>query len=181
MNARLRYALAMVQPLPDGKSPQPQPIDLTSDEYFMGEALRLAKMAYETDEVPVGAVIVRNTKIIARAHNQVETLHDATAHAEMIAITQAEKALGDWRLTDCTIYVTKEPCPMCAGAILLARFKRLVFGAPDERAGAAGSVFSIAQSPVLNHTVKIEAALCAGECAALLKDFFRQQRRKPKS
>src|SRR6516162_2785370 len=106
-------------------------IDLHSDDYFMGEALRQAAKAYEKDEVPVGAVIVRDGKIIARAYNQVEVLNDATAHAEMLALTQAESAIGDWRLTDCDLYVTKEPCPMCAGAIVHVRLRRVIFGCPD--------------------------------------------------
>ena len=109
-------------------------IDLHSDDYFMGEALRQAAKAYEAGEVPVGAVIVREGRIIARAFNQVELLKDATAHAEMLALTQAEEAVGDWRLTDCTLYVTKEPCPMCAGAIVHTRLARVVFGAGDPKA-----------------------------------------------
>ena len=113
----------------------------------MGEALRLARVAYEAGEVPVGAVIVRDAKTIARAHNQVELLKDATAHAEILAITQAANALGDWRLEGCTLFVTKEPCPMCAGAIMLSRLKRLVFGVRDERAGGAGSVFPSPRPP----------------------------------
>ena len=104
-------------------------IDLHSDAYFMGEALRQALRAYEAEEVPIGAVVVREGRIIARAFNQVELLKDATAHAEMLAITQAEQAVGDWRLNDCTLYVTKEPCPMCAGAVVHVRFGRVVFGA----------------------------------------------------
>src|SRR5208283_3727633 len=103
-------------------------IDLHSDHYFMGEALRQAAKAYEAEEVPVGAVVVRNGRIIARASNQVELLKDATAHAEMLALTQAESVVGDWRLTDCTLYTTKEPCPMCAGAIVHTRMARVVFG-----------------------------------------------------
>jgi tRNA(Arg) A34 adenosine deaminase TadA len=109
-------------------------IDLQSDHHFMGEALRQAAKAYEAEEVPIGAVIVREGRIIARAFNQVELLKDATAHAEMLAITQAEEAVGDWRLTDCTLYVTKEPCPMCAGAMVHVRFARVVFGALDPKA-----------------------------------------------
>jgi len=112
-------------------------IDLNSDAYFMGEALRQARKAYRAEEVPVGAVIVREGLIIARAFNQVETLKDATAHAEMLAITQAESVVGAWRLTDCELYVTKEPCPMCAGAIVHTRLRRVVFGCP------APAVFSI--------------------------------------
>src|ERR1700751_6447734 len=111
-------------------------LDLVPDEYFMREALRQAQKAYTTDEVPVGAVIVREGKIIARAFNQVELLKDATAHAEMLVLTQAEEAVGDWRLTDCTLYVTKEPCPMCAGAIVHTRLARVVFGASAPQAGA---------------------------------------------
>src|SRR2546425_11316487 len=110
-----------------------------NEEYFMREALRQAQKAYDTDEVPVGAVIVRAGRIIARASNQVELLKDATAHAEMLALTQAQEAVGDWRLTDCTLYVTKEPCPMCAGAIVHTRLARVVFGASDPKGGAAGS------------------------------------------
>src|SRR5271165_4919551 len=113
-------------------------IDLHSDEYFMGEALRQAARAFAAGEVPVGAVVVREGRIIARASNQVELLKDATAHAEMLAITQAEEVAGDWRLTGCTLYVTKEPCPMCAGAIVHVRLARVVFGVADPKGGAAG-------------------------------------------
>jgi len=161
--------------------PQPSaepsgPIDLTSDDYFMGEALRLARMAYEADEVPVGAVIVRNARIIARAHNQVELLKDATAHAEILAITQAANALGDWRLEGCTLFVTKEPCPMCAGAIMLSRVKRLVFGVRDERAGGAGSVFPITTATGLNHVIEVQSGVKETEARDLLQDFFRSRR-----
>src|ERR1022692_1946859 len=112
-------------------------IDLQSDHYFMGEALRQAAKAYEREEVPVGAVVVREGRIIARAFNQVELLKDATAHAEMLALTQAEQAAGDWRLTDCTLYVTKEPCAMCAGAIVHTRLARVGFGGTDPQGGGA--------------------------------------------
>src|ERR1700744_860222 len=118
-------------------------IDLQSDHYFMGEALRQAAKAFEAEEVPVGAVVVRNGRIIARASNQVELLKDATAHAEMLAVTQAEEAMGDWRLTGCTLYVTKEPCPMCAGGLVLARLRRVVFGAGDPKGGAAGGALNL--------------------------------------
>ncbi len=154
----------------------PHPIDLTTDDHFMGEALRLARTAYEAGEVPVGAVIVRNAKIIARAHNQVELLKDATAHAEILAITQAANSLGDWRLEGCTLFVTKEPCPMCAGAIMLSRLKRLVFGVPDERAGGAGSVFSITSAPGLNHVLEVQSGVRETEARDLLKSFFRARR-----
>src|SRR4051794_41283295 len=120
-------------------------IDLQSDHYFMGEALRQATRAYEAEETPIGAVVVREGRIIARAYNQVELLKDATAHAEMLAITQAETLVGDWRLSECTLYVTKEPCPMCAGAIVHVRLGRVVFGAPDPKAGAAGGVLNLLQ------------------------------------
>src|SRR4026208_2149856 len=110
---------------------EPPIIDLESDHYFMGEALRQAAKAYTAEEVPIGAVVVRAGRIIGRAHNQVELLKDATAHAEMLALTQAEAAVGDWRLTDCDLYVTKEPCAMCAGALVHVRMRRLVFGCAD--------------------------------------------------
>jgi tRNA(adenine34) deaminase len=155
------------------------PIDLTSDEYFMGEALRLALIAYEADEVPVGAVIVRELKIIARAHNQVELLKDATAHAEVLAITQAANGLGDWRLEGCTLFVTKEPCPMCAGAIMLSRVKRLVFGVRDDRAGGAGTVFPIPSAKGLNHVVEVVAGVKEDEARVLLQSFFRAKRSNP--
>src|SRR3954454_3147725 len=132
-------------------------IDLQSDHYFMGEALRQAIRAYDADEVPVGAVVVREGHIIARAFNQVELLKDATAHAEMLAITQAEEAVGDWRLTDCTLYVTKEPFPMCAGAVVHVRLARVVFGASDPKAGAAGSALNLLQFSGLNHRADITA------------------------
>src|SRR5213078_3033418 len=146
------------------------------DEYFMREALRQAKKAYAVDEVPVGAVVVREDKIIGRAHNQVELLKDATAHAEMLALTQAEAAVGDWRLTDCDLYVTKEPCAMCAGALVHTRIKRVIFGCADPAAGAAGSVINLLQMPTLNHRCDIASGVLAGECAAILRGFFRERR-----
>jgi tRNA(adenine34) deaminase len=153
-------------------------IDLQSDDYFMREALRQARRAYDADEVPVGAVIVREGKIIARAFNQVELLKDATAHAEMLALTQAAHALGDWRLAGATLFVTKEPCPMCAGAIVLSRVQRLVFGVRDDRAGAAGSVFSITAATGLNHTVAVTSGVREEEARSLLQEFFRAKRRQ---
>src|SRR5512138_2609969 len=151
-------------------------IDLQSDHYFMGEAIRQAVRAYEGDEVPVGAVIVREGRIIARAANQVELLKDATAHAEMLAITQAEGAVGDWRLTDCTLYVTKEPCPMCAGAIVHVRLARVVYGAIDPKGGAAGGMMNLLQHPSLNHRSEITTGVREAECRALLQTFFAEQR-----
>jgi tRNA(adenine34) deaminase len=155
-------------------------IDLHSDDYFMGEALRQAAKAYEKEEVPVGAVIVRGGKIIARAFNQVELLKDATAHAEMLALTQAENAVGDWRLTDCTLYVTKEPCPMCAGAVVHTRLARVVFGAGDPKGGAAGGAMNLLQFPTLNHRCEITGGVREAECRVLLKDFFSEQRQSQK-
>src|SRR5712672_2518564 len=151
-------------------------IDLQSDQYFMGEALRQAAKAYSAEEVPVGAVVVREGHIIARAYNQVELLKDATAHAEMLALTQAEEAVGDWRLSDCTLYVTKEPCPMCAGAIVNVRLARLVYGASDPKGGAAGSALNLLQYPTFNHRCDITHGVREAECRALLQTFFAEQR-----
>jgi len=156
-------------------------IDLQSDQYFMGEALRQAARAYEAEETPVGAVIVREGRIIARAYNQVETLKDATAHAEMLALTQAESVVGDWRLVDCTLYVTKEPCPMCAGAVVHTRLARVVFGAGDPKAGAAGGALNLLQYPTFNHRCDITAGVREPECRAMLKTFFAEQREKAKN
>jgi tRNA(adenine34) deaminase len=153
-------------------------IDLQSDHYFMGEALRQAARAYDAEEVPVGAVIVREGRIIARSHNQVELLKDATAHAEMLAVTQAEEVFGDWRLTGCTLYVTKEPCPMCAGAIVHVRLPRVVFGVSDPKGGAAGSALNLLQFPTLNHRCEITAGVREAECRDLLRSFFAEQRNK---
>ena len=156
-------------------------IDLQSDHYFMGEALRQARRAYEAEEVPVGAVVVRAGRIIARAFNQVELLKDATAHAEMLALTQAEEAVGDWRLADCTLYVTKEPCPMCAGAILHVRLARLVYGVSDPKGGAAGSALNLLQLPSLNHQCEITRGVRQSECRVLLQSFFAGRRGSAKS
>lgn len=146
------------------------------DAQFMEEALRQARCAARAEEVPVGAVIVRAGRIIARAFNQVEQLKDATAHAEMLALTQAQAAVGDWRLTDCTLYVTKEPCPMCAGAIVHTRLARVVFGCPDPKAGAAGSAMNLLQSERLNHRCAVTGGVREEECRALLREFFARQR-----
>jgi len=158
-------------------------IDLHSDHYFMGEALRQAARAFAAAETPVGAVVVLQGRIIARAFNQVETLKDATAHAEMLAITQAEEAVGDWRLAGATLYVTKEPCPMCAGAMIHVRLQRVVFGAADPKAGAAGSALNLLQFPGLNHRCQITSAVRQAECRELLRAFFAQRRAEahPKS
>ena len=161
--------------------PEEAIIDLHSDDYFMREALRQALRAYEAGEVPVGAVIVREGRIIARAFNQVEQLKDATAHAEMLGLTQAEAALGDWRLTDCTLYVTKEPCPMCAGAMVHTRLARVVYGVSDAKGGAAGGTMNLLQFPTLNHRCDITAGVREVECRDLLKNFFAQQRLSKKA
>jgi len=146
------------------------------DAHFMAEALRQAAKAYAAGEVPVGAVVVFEGRVIARAWNQVELLKDATAHAEMLALTAAESAIGDWRLTGCTLYVTKEPCPMCAGAIVHCRLDRVVFGAPDAKGGAAGGALNLLQFPTLNHRCEISSGVRRDECAGLLKSFFQERR-----
>ena len=147
----------------------------------MAQALREANKAYAAGEVPVGAVVVREGRIIARAWNQVETLRDATAHAEMLALTAAQQSVGDWRLEGCTLYVTKEPCPMCAGAIVHCRPDRVVFGCPDAKAGAAGGWINLLDSnPPLNHRCEVRAGLMQTECLELLQRFFRVAREKKK-
>ncbi|NLZ63907.1 MAG: tRNA adenosine(34) deaminase TadA [Lentisphaerae bacterium] len=147
-------------------------------EYYMRLALREARKAYDTGEVPVGAVIVWQQKVIARAHNQVELLKDGTAHAEMIALTQAAAAVGDWRLTECCLYVSKEPCAMCAGAMVNCRLGKLVFGCNDPRMGAAGSALNITAFPGMLHRVETESGVLEEECSALLREFFQTRRIK---
>jgi tRNA(adenine34) deaminase len=142
----------------------------------MRAALREAEEAARKDEVPVGAVVVHEGRIIGRGHNQREMLKDPTAHAEMIAITQAAAALEGWRLEGTTLYVTLEPCLMCAGAMVNARVPRVVFGAPDPRAGACGSLYQVGLDPRLNHRFEVKGGVLAAECAALLRDFFARQR-----
>lgn len=154
-------------------------IDLESHMFFMGEALRQAAKAFASEEVPVGAVIVRGSRIIARAWNQVEMLKDATAHAEMLVLTQAQQVVGDWRLTDCTLYVTKEPCPMCAGAMVHTRLAHVVYGASDVKGGAAGGAMNLLQFPTLNHRCDITSGVRLEECRNLLREFFAIQRGKP--
>jgi len=150
------------------------------DERRMEEAIRLAQRAAEAGEVPVGAVIVHEGRVIGRAHNQVETLHDATAHAEMIAITQAAEALANWRLEGAEIYVTLEPCPMCAGALVNSRAARIIYGADDPIAGACGSVFNIVNEKRLNHRIPVVKGILAERCSELLKSFFRARRQASK-
>lgn len=148
----------------------------TLDKLYMSEALKEARAAFDADEVPVGAVIVYEGRVIAKAHNQIKLLKDPTAHAEMIAITQAASFLGNERLLNMTMYATIEPCSMCAGALVLARIKRLVYGAGDPKAGACGSVFNITNSRKLNHRIKVSKGILETECAALLKEFFSRLR-----
>ena len=150
------------------------------DEHYMKLALQQAQQAAESDEVPVGAVIVHGERTIALAHNQREQLNDPTAHAEMIAITQAAEAIGDWRLEKCTLYVTLEPCLMCAGAILQARMGRLVYGASDPKAGAVESLFQTMEDNRLNHQVESTSGILAQPCAEILSHFFQVQRSQGK-
>lgn len=146
------------------------------DEAMMRQAIAEAKLALEHEDVPVGAVIVHEGHIIGRGHNQREQLQDPTAHAEIIALTAAARAVGSWRLIDCTMYVTLEPCVMCAGALVNARMTRLVYGATDPKAGACASLFNIVADPRLNHRVNVLAGVLAEDCAQLLRDFFAHQR-----
>ena len=144
--------------------------------FYMSEALKEAQKAFEEDEVPVGAVIVHDGRIIARGHNQIERLKDPTAHAEIIAITSAANYLGTKWLNEASLYVTIEPCSMCAGAMVLARIKKLSFGASDPKTGACGSVIDIANHKELNHRIKVTRGTLEAECSSLLKDFFRKKR-----
>lgn len=148
----------------------------TDDERFMLEAINQAEIAAEQDEVPVGAVIVQNGKIIAKAHNQVETDKASSSHAEMIALAEAEKVLGEKWLLDATMYVTLEPCSMCAGAMVLARIKRLVIGARDPKTGACGSIINVIDNEGLNHRVEITTGVFEKECSEMLTNFFREKR-----
>jgi tRNA(adenine34) deaminase len=146
------------------------------DEYFMRLAIREAQAALEHDDVPIGAVVVRDGEVIGAAHNERELRQDPTAHAELIALREASRALGSWRVLDAVLYVTLEPCAMCAGAVVLARVPRLVYGATDPKAGAAGSVLDVLAQPRLNHRPAVAGGLLAEECAELLTDFFGSRR-----
>lgn len=151
--------------------------NLNQDEYWMQEALKEAEKALKKKEVPVGAVVVYQNKIIGRGHNQVETLNDATAHAEILAIGAASNYLNSWRLNDSTIYVTVEPCIMCAGAIILSRLDKLVFGTLDPKAGACGSLYNLTQDIRLNHQVEIVSGVLEEQCKAILTAFFERLRK----
>ena len=146
------------------------------DEHWIGLALDEARAAREGGDVPIGAIVVRDGEIIARAGNRTVRDQDPTAHAEVLAIRAAAKAVQSWRLTGCTLYVTLEPCAMCAGAIVLSRLDRLVFGAWDEKAGMVGSLGDLVRHPRLNHRAEVAAGVCEQECAALLRDFFELRR-----
>ncbi|MCI8876898.1 MAG: tRNA adenosine(34) deaminase TadA [Lachnospiraceae bacterium] len=150
------------------------------EEKFMRAAIREAKKAYALDEVPIGCVIVREEKIIARGYNRRNTDKNTLAHAELSAIKKASKKCGDWRLEDCTMYVTLEPCQMCAGAIVQSRMKKVVIGANNPKAGCAGSVLNLLQMAAFNHQVEIEKGVLEEECSSMLSDFFRELREKRK-
>ncbi|MDB9741516.1 tRNA adenosine(34) deaminase TadA [Akkermansiaceae bacterium] len=155
--------------------------DFSSDAFYMQQALREARKAYAATEVPIGAVIVKDGQIIARGHNQVELLKDATAHAEMLALGAAMQGLDSWRLEGCTLYVTKEPCPMCAGAIVHCRPDRVVFGCSDPKSGAAGGWINLLESnPPLNHRCEVTRGVMEEECLQLVQSFFREARAKKK-
>ena len=147
-----------------------------SDVFWMGKALELAQHAGEIGQVPVGAILVKDSICIAATHNQREQSGNPIAHAEMLAIQEAAQKLGDWRLTDTILYVTLEPCPMCAGAIVLARIPKVVYAAHDPKAGAAGTLYNILQDPRLNHQVELNSGVCAEESSTLLKSFFKNRR-----
>ena len=150
---------------------------VSADDIFMKEAFKEAVTAFEADEVPIGAVIVHNNTIVARAHNQVEMLKDPTAHAEMIAVTQACATLARKWLNGCTVYVTIEPCSMCAGALVLARVSRLCVGAMDPKAGACGSVVNVARHNSLNHRIDVVSGIQADACGGIVSEFFQKKRR----
>ena len=155
-------------------------VNMNTHEKFMKEAIKEAKKAYEKDEVPVGAVIVKDGKIIARAHNIKETKNDTTKHAEILAIQKASKKLETWRLYGCELYVTLEPCSMCTGALINSRIDKIYIGTMDEKTGACGSVLNLLKDYTFNHKVECEAGILKEECENLLKDFFKQLRRRKK-
>ena len=157
------------------------PLILHSDEYFMRKALAEAEDAGERGEVPIGAVVVHQNRVIARAANQVEMLKDATAHAEMVAITQAAAHLGNWRLSECTLYVTKEPCAMCAGAMVNAKLGKLVFGCDDPRSGAAGGALDITGFPGMLYKVEVSRGVLAEACLEVIQRFFKRRRAEGKT
>jgi len=149
---------------------------MSDDRRFMGIALEEAQKAFEEDEVPVGAAVVFEGRVVGRGHNAKESSGDPTAHAEVLAIRRAAQALGRWRLSGCTLYVTLEPCPMCVGAMIAARLDRLVFGCTDDKAGAAVTLYELARDTRMNHQLEVASGVMADEAARLLKEFFRQKR-----
>lgn len=155
-----------------------EPVIVFDDEHFMRAALRCAEKAYEAGEVPIGAVAVKDGIIIAKAWNQVELLKDATAHAEVLLISSLSAILHDWRLDDVDIYVTKEPCAMCAGAMVNARVRKVVFGMPDPRSGCAGGALDVTGFPGMLHQVQVKRGVLEEDCRGLIQDFFRQVRKK---
>lgn len=154
---------------------------MNKDEKFMKQAIKQAQKAYEQEEIPVGAVIVKDNKIIARAYNKKEQKQDTTNHAEIIAIQKASKKLKTWRLTDCKMYVTLEPCSMCAGALIQARLKKVYIGTMDEKTGSCGSVLNLLQDYTFNHKVDVQTGILQEECESLLKKFFKELRQKKKT
>jgi len=152
--------------------------DMTTDEKYMREAIKQARKAAKIDEVPIGCVIVYDDKIIARGYNRRNTDKSTLAHAEIIAIRKAAKVIGDWRLEDCTMYITLEPCPMCAGAIVQARIPRVVVGAMNPKAGCAGSVINLLQMDGFNHKAELTSGVLVDECRTMLQDFFKEMRKR---
>lgn len=151
---------------------------MTTDEKYMREAIKQARKAAKIDEVPIGCVIVYDDKIIARGYNRRNTDKSTLAHAEIIAIRKAAKVIGDWRLEDCTMYITLEPCPMCAGAIIQARIPRVVVGAMNPKAGCAGSVINLLQMDGFNHKAELTSVVLVDECRTMLQDFFKEMRKR---
>lgn len=179
----LMYSLIVAQtsPAASHKKTSMTTVVETVDNLFMREALRLAQLAQSLGEVPIGAVLVRAGKVVGQGYNLRETSQDPTTHAEMIAIRQAATSLGSWRLLDCTLYVTLEPCVMCMGAIILARIPRLVYGCRDPRVGAAGSIYNFAGDERFNHRVETTEGILGEECSALLSGFFQERRAEKKA
>ncbi|RJE77748.1 tRNA adenosine(34) deaminase TadA [Pseudoalteromonas citrea] len=155
--------------------------EIEQDQYWMAKALEYADRAEQQNEIPVGAVIVKDNQIVAAGWNQSICNHDPSAHAEMLAVREAGKVLENYRLVDCTLYVTLEPCPMCAGLLVHSRLKRLVFGASDAKTGAAGSIMNIVNEPKLNHQLDVTQGVLAEECAQKLSDFFKRRRKEIKA
>lgn len=154
---------------------------LTTDEKYMKEAIRQARKAWKLAEVPIGCVIVKEDRIIARGYNRRNTDKNTLAHAELLAIRKASRAVGDWRLEDCTMYITLEPCQMCAGAIVQARISRVVIGSRNPKAGCAGSILNLLNVPEFNHQVELTEGILEAECSVMLSDFFRELRERKKS